>query len=83
MSRTKQAAAEAPAFNPLALSVRMLVAGLRNADIADATGRSVRTVEQWKGGVYSPPLPQLRAIAKILRCRAKDLGRGVKVVATD
>lgn len=83
MSRTKYAEAESTLIKPLTLTVRMLVAGLRNADIAEATGRSIRTVEQWKGGVYAPATDQLLAIAKILRCRPRDLGRGVKVVPID
>lgn len=81
MSKTKPTAPEPTRFNPLALSVRMLAAGLKNADVAEALGLSGKTVAQWRVGVYEPPARHIKTMAGLLGCSVPDMGKGVRVVA--
>lgn len=65
-------------LNPKSLRVLRTIAGLTQAQLADAIGVSPPTISNWE----TPPQPteaQVKALAKALGCKAEDLGEEVEV----
>ncbi len=67
------------AFLPEALRQRRRLAGWTQAALADALGVGISSVSRWESGENAPTAKQAVAIAELLGCTRRALGREVRV----
>jgi transcriptional regulator with XRE-family HTH domain len=60
-------------FNPQALRLRILGAGLRPESVAVAIGRSVESVRNYTHGRQEPRMSVFVALCRLLDCEPSDL----------